>query len=108
MSVQSIGEATLELHMRAYGIHAVREHVFHPKRKWRFDFAIPDRMIAVEVEGGTMYGKSRHGHGEGFENDCRKYNEAAFMGWRVLRFTTAMVVSGEAIDTIKAAIKGER
>ena len=34
-----------------------------------------------------------------------KYNAAALLGWRVLRFTTDMVSSGIAIDTVKEAIK---
>jgi len=31
----------------------VREYRFHPKRKWRFDFAWPDCQVAVEIEGGV-------------------------------------------------------
>lgn len=31
----------------------VREHRFHPTRRWRFDFAWPDEKVALEVEGGT-------------------------------------------------------
>ena len=98
----SIGESTLELQLKVYKAVAwEREYVFAPDRKYRFDFAWPDRMIAVEVEGGTFYGKSRHGSGTGFENDCRKYNLAAMLGWTVLRFTTRMVSSGEAIDELR-------
>ena len=39
----------------AYGVPGApefrSEHVFHPKRFWRFDYAIPDWMLAFEYEG---------------------------------------------------------
>ncbi len=28
-----------------------KEYRFHPDRKWRFDFALPDKMIGIEYEG---------------------------------------------------------
>lgn len=95
----SAGEETFLLHCRAYRLEPEREHQFCD-RKWRFDFAWPDRKIAVEVEGGTNWGKSRHSKGEGFERDCAKYNRASRMGWVVLRFSTAMVTDGRAIDEV--------
>lgn len=73
----------------------VQELRFHPVRKWRFDFAWPDRMLAVEIEGGTRT-KGRHTQGSGFEKDCEKYNAALLAGWHILRFTGAMVNSGAA------------
>lgn len=92
------------MHCQIYHLTPVREFKFS-ERGWRFDFAWPDRKIAVEVEGGTSFGKSRHSHGKGFESDAVKYNTAALLGWRVLRFTTAMVHRGQAIDTIIEALK---
>lgn len=71
----------------AHGIPAwVEEHRFDASRRWRFDFAWPSRMLAVEVEGGTHSG-GRHTRGSGYAADCEKYNEAQLQGWRVLRFT---------------------
>lgn len=62
------------------------EFRFHVERKWRFDFAILDKMIAIEYEG--IYSeKSRHTHVTGFVKDAEKYNEAAKLGWKVLRYT---------------------
>lgn len=60
------------------------EYKFHPTRRWRFDFAYPDLMLAIEVEGGIWVG-GRHIHPVGFEKDCEKYNEATKMGWKVFR-----------------------
>ena len=67
---------------------------------WRFDIAYPDQQIAVECEGGTWSG-GRHTRGKGYESDCRKYNRATALGWRVYRFTSGMVESGEAIQTLQ-------
>lgn len=105
----SEGEETFYLHLRAYKIdrHFVREFNFHETRKWAFDFSIPGRKIAVEVEGGTLFGKSRHSRGEGFVGDCDKYNEATRLGWRVFRFTTKMVKSGIAINYILKILQDE-
>jgi hypothetical protein len=71
---------------------------------WKFDFAWVDRRLAVEVEGGTWSG-GRHVRGGGFEGDCRKYNEATLLNWRIFRFTTRMVMSGEALGLVERALK---
>lgn len=80
---------------------------FAPPRRWRFDFAWPEHMLAVEIEGGTWSG-GRHTRGKGYANDCRKYNAAVLLGWRVLRFTTEMVANGSALAAIEEALgRGE-
>ncbi len=81
-----------------------REFLFHSRRKWRFDFAWPDLLIAVEVEGGIWTG-GRHVRGEGYEADCEKYNEAQLDGWMVLRFTPGMLKGTKAGDTIEKALR---
>jgi len=65
-----------------------REHSFHWHRRWRFDYACPAAMIAVEIEGGVWTG-GRHTRGKGFLRDIEKYNEATAMGWRVFRCDTS-------------------
>lgn len=83
---------------------AVREYKFHPERKWRFDFAYPDKKCAIEIEGGHWTG-GRHTRAKGFESDCEKYCEAARLGWRVFRVTTDMVVSGYAIGLVRSILE---
>lgn len=95
----SVGEETFALHCSAEGLAPTREHQFCD-RKWRFDFAWPDKKLAVEVEGGTSFGRSRHSKGDGFEKDAAKYNRAARDGWVVLRYSTRMVTDGSAIDEV--------
>jgi oligoendopeptidase F len=50
-------ETTLEAQMKAADLAPfVAQHVFHPTRKWRFDFAFLDIFLAVEVDGGLYIG----------------------------------------------------
>jgi len=97
-------EILLAAQIRAANIREpAREYKFHPKRKWRFDFAWPHCRIAVEVEGGIWI-RGRHNRGAGYAKDTEKYNAAALMGWRVLRFTSASISKGEALQAIKEAV----
>jgi len=99
--VGSVGEKLLDLQLRAEKISGYdREYQFHPTRKWRFDFAWPLEKFAVEIEGG-VWSNGRHNRGKGFIEDCIKYNEAVMLGWRVIRVTTEMVKSGEAMAYIE-------
>jgi len=68
------------------GTDWVAEYRFAPPRKWRFDFANPQRQIAIEIEGG-VYTRGRHTRPTGFLRDIEKYNTATLQGWRVLRCT---------------------
>lgn len=79
------------------------EYKFHPERKWMFDFAWVKRKLAVEIEGGS-WAQGRHTRGSGFAADCEKYNAAALLGWRVLRFTGEQIESGYALDTTLEAM----
>ena len=103
---ESKGEAEFLNHCRLYKLSPEREFRFHPIRKWRFDFAWPkkDVMLAVEVEGGTWV-QGRHNRGSSIAEDMRKYNAATVLGWRILRFTTEMVISGEAIQQVREILK---
>lgn len=65
----------------------VPEFRFCATRRWRFDFAWPEAMLAVEVEGGH-WAQGRHTRGSGFEGDAEKYLEATLGGWTVLRLVS--------------------
>ena len=41
--------------LRYTGLRVEREFPFHPTREWRFDFAIPQAHVAIEVEGCLLY-----------------------------------------------------
>ncbi len=97
-----------------------REHTFCNGRRWRFDFAWPGSMLAVEVEGVVFSNANtrrkphekpralgRHQRAAGYSKDCDKYNEAALLGWRVLRFTQVHIKNGTALQTIERALYGK-
>jgi very-short-patch-repair endonuclease len=72
---------------------------FHPVRRWRFDFAHIEALVAIEIEGGTWVG-GRHTRPAGFHKDCEKYNEATLCGWTIFRLTHQMI-NGEFIERIQ-------
>lgn len=65
-----------------------REYQFHPVRRWRFDFAWPGSLVAVEIDGGQWQTRGgRHAR----DADREKGNEAAALGWRVLHLSGEML-----------------
>lgn len=74
-----------------------REFLFAQEvgRKWRFDYAWPQYKLALEIEGGSWV-NGRHNRASGFIADMGKYNQAAFLGWKILRVTPKDVDSGYA------------
>lgn len=85
------------------------EFLFHPSRKWRFDFCWPELRLALEREGGIhKTGGGRHNRPKGYRDDCIKYSEAALLGWVVLRITADMERSGEALALVERALRIRR
>ena len=76
---QKCGEKHMSLHP---------EYRFDEKRRFRFDYAIPEKLVAFEYEGG-IWNNGGHVRGAGYSSNCDKYNIAALRGWRVYRFTCA-------------------
>lgn len=93
------------------------EYKFHPERKWRFDFAfldwavsdgvrvapIPSSSLALECEGGLWTGGA-HGRGSGIVRDIEKYNEAAALGWRVIRVQPRDLCTLATVNLIKRCL----
>ena len=78
------------------------ELLFHPKRKWRFDFAWEEQKLALEIHGGIHSG-GRHTRGRGFVEDRAKMNEATLLGWTVLEVTPEHIKSGQLRAWLLAA-----
>lgn len=85
------------------GREPVREHKFHPTRKWRFDYAFPDLKIAIECDGG-VFTRGRHVRPQGYLKDMEKFNAAAEAGWVVLKFTPQQLMTAAAIEAIRSTI----
>lgn len=101
-------ETEFKYKLRLLGLpEPVSEYRFHPVRKWRFDFAYPDKKIAFEVDGG-IWSAGRHNRGSGYEGDAEKYNQAAINGWYVFRFTSGMIGdhrSTEILEQVKLILE---
>jgi hypothetical protein len=93
-----------EVFLRALEVRGLplpeREWKFDAKRRWRFDYAWFERMVALEVEGGVWTG-GRHTRGAGFVKDIEKYNRAAVLGWRLLRVTPDKLVSFGTFEMLR-------
>ena len=85
------------------GYEYAMEYRFHPTRKWRFDLAFPDPLIALEVDGGAWV-SGRHNRPIGQRNDNEKINEAQLLGWQVYRVDWSQVRKGEAYTLLKRAL----
>ena len=95
-----------ELIRKHTGKEVVAEYRFHPSRDWRFDFAIPSRRVAIEVEGGAFNG-GRHIRPDGYLRDMEKYNEAAVSGWCVIRVLPAELLTFKTMRLIIRAINSK-
>jgi hypothetical protein len=78
-----------------------REYRFHPERKWRFDYAAPHAMIAIELNGGVWSG-GRHVRGAGYLRDREKINAAQLLGWKVIELGTGQVTAANLEPIIEA------
>jgi hypothetical protein len=90
---------------------------FHSTRKWRMDYAWPAfdwnptgeiepvecGGLALEVEGAVWI-QGRHTRGSGFVKDMEKYNEAAALGWRILRVQPKQLCAPATMDLIRRAL----
>ncbi|MGH8266225.1 MAG: hypothetical protein ACRETH_01625 [Steroidobacteraceae bacterium] len=89
------------------GFMVCRQYLFAESigRRWRFDFALREYLLAVEIEGvcvrrlaGELAVTGRHGTISGIRGDLEKYNTAALLGWTVLRFLQTDVRPRRAIE----------
>ena len=80
----------VESFLKELNVPYEKEFRFHPVRKWRADYAIPTKMLLIEIEG-AVFQNGRHTRGEGYSKDCEKYNAAQILGYKVLRYTTGQI-----------------
>jgi very-short-patch-repair endonuclease len=76
--------------------YGVVEYRFHPVRKWKFDWAMPEWKIAVELDGYNFHSPIKQWH-----RDIERSNEALLLGWKVFRVTHADVRAGRADELMK-------
>ena len=102
---ESEAEFTLAAQWQADGLPPFeREYQFHPDRKFRLDFAVPQIKFGVEVEGG-IWAQGAHSRPSGILRDMEKGNLLTLLGWSLLRYSAAQVRSGAAIREIADYLK---
>lgn len=102
---EAAAKRDLIFQLAGYGIPAPEdEHAFCPGRRWRFDLAFPECMIGFELDGGS-WSRGRHNRGAGFSQDASKLNEAAILGWLIVRATYDMLRDGSAASTLARAYR---
>ena len=72
--------------LEASGLNYESEFIFSKERKFRFDWAVPQILVAIEYEG-IFSEKSGHTTLNGYKKDVEKYNLATKLGWKILRYT---------------------
>jgi len=85
---------------RAYGLPIPCREFMFCARRWRIDFAWPERKIALEVDGGIWTGGG-HTRGSGVIRDQDKMNRATILGWRIIHCTPADVKAGKVFGLLK-------
>jgi very-short-patch-repair endonuclease len=92
-------EEELDQQIALYGLpEPETEYRFLKDRRFRFDFAWPDRKFAVEIQGG-YYSNGRHNRNP--IPDCKKANLAGQHGWTLLFFKPDEVENGAAVLRIQ-------
>jgi hypothetical protein len=104
----SSAEILLAAQLEQAGIPFEAEFRFHPRRRWRADFAVHldcqgCPIILIEIDGGAFIG-GRHSRGQGVANDCEKTSAAAILGYRCIRATPAQVADGSCLSWIQQAL----
>lgn len=87
------------------GLDVRLEYRFHHSRRWRFDVAILDLELAVEVDGGG-WTRGRHHRPQGRDNDNEKDAAAQADGWRVIHVSPEHIANGEALSLVERFAAG--
>lgn len=65
----------------------VEQYRIAPERRFKWDFAWPEKKTAIELHGG-LWAYGAHSRPAGVQRDMTKANVATLAGWKVLYFST--------------------
>lgn len=92
-------EGELEIQLKAAKIQVVAQHRPVQERKWTLDFAIPERKLGIEVQGGV------HRIRDKFARDIEKRAELMLAGWRILEVDGNAIKDGRAFAWVERLLK---
>lgn len=90
----------LSLWQSAGGLPLIREYRPIPGRKFRADFALPQKHLLIEIEGGAWTG-GRHVRPMGFLRDAEKYWLCWVYEWTVIRLTAPLLTPENVAMIVK-------
>jgi hypothetical protein len=77
-------------------------------RAWKIDFAWPELLLAVEIQGGIWRkGGGAHSHPSNILRNMKKCNALTALRWRLLQFSTDEVQSGSALQYTMTVLRGK-
>jgi len=76
---ETVSEGLLWSVLRARQLCSLKFRRQHPIDPWIVDFACPEQMLVVEIDGGY--------HDNVVEDDLKRQRHLESMGWKVLRFS---------------------
>jgi very-short-patch-repair endonuclease len=89
-TTHTVSEGLLWSVLRARQLRGLKFRRQHPIEPWIVDFACPQQMLVVEVDGGY--------HDNVAENDLKRQEHLESRGWKVIRFSDRDVeVDAEAV-----------
>jgi len=78
-TTQTVSEGLLWSVLRARQLCGLKFRRQHPIEPWIVDFACPQQMLVVEIDGGY--------HDNVVENDLKRQRQLESMRWKVIRFS---------------------
>lgn len=94
-------EIEFEFQLFSVGILCQTEYRPIKERLWRIDFAWPDLLLGVEVDGEVHRIKSR------FHGDLEKNAALLLAGWRILHVRRKQIFDGTALKWVLCLLHGD-
>ena len=99
--MQGRAEIQVGMWLRTTPYRVEPQYRFHPERKWLFDWALPELLFAVEVDGVLPGAGGGHQRRQAYIADRQRDLEAMLLGWQVIRVATDQVSDGTAFFYIE-------
>lgn len=93
-SVERVEDVLARALLEQYGCVFLREYQPCEHRLWAIDLALPEQLLAVEIEGRFHLKCSQH------RKDCEKQNWLASNGWACMRYPAGSITTKSRLPLI--------